>query len=240
MLPQDHLDYLHSQKKEATPREAKYLFDNLITLLTGGRSNKMSPVVKLLFQKKPKRILDVGCGYGALAIFFALHGIEVLGIDLNSEEMESAENLAGKLGLGNVSFKQMDACDISVGGFDAAYSTDFYEHLPYESQLVHLQSVFTALNDDGMYIIRAPHLWNMRQQRTGHIGLPTFKTLAEKAHLAKFVPSFCIAHSTYSVPFAYQIYLENLLQKLHLQDETLYQTIKRLGMANILACLRKN
>ena len=81
-------------KENAPSHEAKHLHSNLITLLTRERSNKMLPVVGSVLKRKPKRILDIGCGYGALNIFFAMLGIETVGIDLKSDSLAAGCKLA--------------------------------------------------------------------------------------------------------------------------------------------------
>lgn len=48
------VEAIRSSKASASSREAKHLHDNLLTLLTGGRSHKMSPVVKMVFEEKTR------------------------------------------------------------------------------------------------------------------------------------------------------------------------------------------
>lgn len=182
MVDEHILQRVEELRKTASPHEAKHLHGNLITLLKRGRSNKMSPVVKSVLRQRPGRVLDVGCGYGALAIFFAIQGIETTGIDVDQEALKAGNRLAAELGITNITLTPMDACAISLCGFDMALSTDFYEHLAYEHQLMHLRSVWQALKPGGVYVIRAPHRHNIRQQRGDHIGLPSFAGLLQTAY----------------------------------------------------------
>lgn len=68
------------------------------------------------------RVLDIGCGPGILtcAYALALPDAEVVGIDAVPEAVACAEELAGRLGAGNVSFVVGDyldpASDIALGG----------------------------------------------------------------------------------------------------------------------------
>ena len=155
MTQNDLVHKIRHLGEKAPAHEATHLHSNLITLLTHGRSNKMAPVVKTVLSRKPGRILDIGCGYGAISIFFALQGMETVGIDLQEEHLQAGEALAKELGISTVSFEKMDACAISVNGFDVALSTDFFEHLPYESQSAHLHAVRKALNQGGA-LLSAP------------------------------------------------------------------------------------
>jgi SAM-dependent methyltransferase len=199
----------------------------------------MNPVVTSVLKKKPARILDIGCGYGALAIFFALQGIEAVGIDLKSDSLQAGDKLAQELRLANVTFSTMDACAISLSGFDLALSTDFFEHLPYELQPDHLRSVFRALLPGGAYIIRAPHRSNIRQHREDHIGLPSFATLRQQASDAGFSIRFGIAHSAMVSPVSYHIPLEQWFESRKWSDLAIYKGLQKFGLANVLAHLEK-
>jgi len=59
--------------------------------------------------KSGERILDVCCGTGALALYYARKGILATGIDLNPRMIEVAENKRKKLSLTTVSFHVGDA-----------------------------------------------------------------------------------------------------------------------------------
>lgn len=71
------------------------------------------------------RLLDIGCGLGGAARYFALeHGCRVTGIDLSGEYVNVANALAGRVGLDErVTCEQGSALALPFepGGFDAAY-----------------------------------------------------------------------------------------------------------------------
>lgn len=239
MVDEHILQRVEELRKTASPHEAKHLHSNLITLLKRGRSNKMSPVVKSVLRQKPGRVLDVGCGYGALAIFFAIQGIETTGIDVDQEALKAGNRLAAELGITNITLTPMDACAISLCGFDMALSTDFYEHLAYEHQLMHLRSVWQALKPGGVYVIRAPHRHNIRQQRGDHIGLPSFAGLLHQAEKVGFKVRFNIAHTDVVAPFNYHVPLERWLETRKWSALALYKGLQKSGLANVLARLEK-
>jgi SAM-dependent methyltransferase len=233
------LQKISAFKENVPPHEAKHLHGNLLTLLTRGRSNKMSPVVRSVLKRKPQRLLDIGCGYGALAIFFAMQGIETVGIDLKRAALEAGGELATNLGIDNVTFNTMDACAISLSGFDMALSTDFFEHLPPEQQTAHLRSVWQALRPGGMYTIRAPHRANIRQHLEGHIGLPSFGSLRQQADEVGFSVRFGIAHTSLLSPFIYHIPLEQWLESRKWSELAIYKGLQKCGLANVIAHLQK-
>jgi 2-polyprenyl-3-methyl-5-hydroxy-6-metoxy-1,4-benzoquinol methylase len=235
----DTVQRVRDDRVNVDPAAAKRLHDVLITLLNRGRSNKLAPVVNAVLKRKPSRVLDIGCGRGALAIFLAVRGMAVTGIDLQQGDMDSGERLAARLGVGNVSFVRMDACAITLPGFDLALSTDFYEHLPAQSQSAHLASVFQALAPGGVYIIRAPHRRNIRQQGPGHVGLPSYASLKRQAEEAGFFTRFSISHTAIAAPFAYHIPLERWLESRPWSNLAVYKGLQKCGLANVIAHLEK-
>ena len=90
----------------------------------GGRQATMAFAEQ--FGPKPgMRLLDIGCGLGGAARYFASeHGCQVTGIDLSGEYVAVANTLAALVGLGErVSCQQGSALDLpfAPGSFDGAY-----------------------------------------------------------------------------------------------------------------------
>lgn len=155
-------------------------------------------------------MLDVGCGcgYGELALYFALSGKQVTGIDIDDKALQSAKQLRDFLKIKNLDFQYMDALDIRVSGFTAAYCTDFYEHITSEKHVIHLKNIYSSLDERGIYIIRAPHIDNIRQNaRPDHIGLRTYVSMLSEANACGFSCSFMIGHTALSVPMKYHFFL---------------------------------
>ena len=79
------------------------------------------------------RILDAGCGTGALAVTAARRGASVLAIDLSPTLVQLArERLPADLGPGSIEFRSGDMLDPALGHFDHVVAMDSLIH--YEAQ----------------------------------------------------------------------------------------------------------
>jgi magnesium-protoporphyrin O-methyltransferase len=76
-----------------------------------------------------KRVLDAGCGTGALAVELARRGAEVVAIDLAASLVNvAAERLPADLGPGSVEFRVGDMFDPALGIFDHVVAMDSVIH----------------------------------------------------------------------------------------------------------------
>jgi magnesium-protoporphyrin O-methyltransferase len=74
------------------------------------------------------RILDAGCGTGALAIEMARRGADVVGIDLSASLIELARSRMHEAGAGRVNFKVGDMLHPALGRFDHIICMDSLIH----------------------------------------------------------------------------------------------------------------
>ena len=85
------------------------------------------------------RILDAGCGTGALAVEAARRGAEVVAIDLSPTLVSLArERLPETLGLGRVDFRSGDMLDPALGHFDHVVAMDSIIHYQTEDAVAAL------------------------------------------------------------------------------------------------------
>ena len=76
-----------------------------------------------------RRVLDAGCGTGALAVEAARRGAEVVAIDLSPTLVKLAsERLPADLSPGSVEFRVGDMFDLSLGKFDHIVAMDSLIH----------------------------------------------------------------------------------------------------------------
>jgi SAM-dependent methyltransferase len=81
----------------------------------------------------PASILEVGTGTGALAVYLAAHGYEVVGIDNDPQVIERARKLAEYFRV-SCRFELGDAFDLSAyaAKFDLSFSSGVIEHFSVE------------------------------------------------------------------------------------------------------------
>jgi ubiquinone/menaquinone biosynthesis C-methylase UbiE len=106
---------------EKTP--ARY--DKGIRLLTGGRLEGIYDLL-VLHVKEGDRVLDVGCGTGALSLRAAQRGAKVKAIDINPAMLDIAKEKAEKAGAApKIEFVEMGAAEMGLEGdrsYDAVMS----------------------------------------------------------------------------------------------------------------------
>jgi len=99
-----------------------------------GRERMRAALLEALgTELRGKRILDAGCGTGALAVEMARRGAEVLAVDLSPQLIELARRRSPEdLGAGSVLWVSGDMLDPSFGAFDHVVGMDSLIH--YEAQ----------------------------------------------------------------------------------------------------------
>jgi magnesium-protoporphyrin O-methyltransferase len=102
------------------------------------------------------RVLDAGCGTGALAVEAARRGAEVVAIDLSPTLVRlAAERLPPDLGTGSVRFEVGDMFLPALGQFDHVVAMDSLIHYPV-ADIVRLVGGFIARTRCSMVLTFAP------------------------------------------------------------------------------------
>ena len=105
-------------------------FSNGTTSLEGAQAAKKRHIAAKLLLKPGQRVLDIGCGWGGLALDLARdHGVEVTGITLSDKQLEAARERAAQAGLADrVHFELKDYRSVD-GRFDRIVSVGMFEHV---------------------------------------------------------------------------------------------------------------
>jgi magnesium-protoporphyrin O-methyltransferase len=74
------------------------------------------------------RVLDAGCGTGALALALAARGADVVAIDISPTLIDLARERSLRAGPGRIAFEVGDMLDPALGGFDYVVAMDSLIH----------------------------------------------------------------------------------------------------------------
>ena len=101
-----------------------------------------------------KSLLDLGCGLGEGAVYFAKHGANVTAVDLSGEMLEVVKRLAAHHKV-NVSTRKSPADQISLpdNTFDVVYSGNLLHHVDIAATL---KEVHRVLKPGGIAIFTDP------------------------------------------------------------------------------------
>ena len=102
------------------------------------------------------RVLDIGCGWGGLALYLAEHaGAQVTGITLSKEQLARARVRASEKDLSEqIDFRLQDYRDI-VGPFDRIVSVGMFEHVGVMFYDRFFRTCAQALADDGVMVLHS-------------------------------------------------------------------------------------
>lgn len=107
--------------------------------------------------KPENKVLDIGCGVGALDLYLASKGYEVLGIDISKHAVESARDSAEAMGFKNAKFEKYDfPSETPKGKFDFIIFTEVIEHIKEDRKA--LSQINKLLNKYGILLLSTPSI----------------------------------------------------------------------------------
>ena len=129
-------------------------FKNENDTLENAQSNKINHIIKKLNILPNQKILDIGSGWGTLAIEIANKTkASVTGITLSENQLEYSQKKAKELNLENqVQFKLMDYRQLNEK-FDRIVSVGMFEHVGRKFYQTFFNKIFKLLNEDGISLI---------------------------------------------------------------------------------------
>ncbi|MEU2228019.1 class I SAM-dependent methyltransferase [Streptomyces sp. NPDC018347] len=119
--------------------------------LESAQRDKLELICAKLGLKEGRRLLDVGCGWGSMAIHAAReHGVSVVGITLSQEQAAYARKRVAEEGLADrVEIRVQDYRDVVDGPYDAISSIGMAEHVGAERYLEYARQLYSLLAPGG-------------------------------------------------------------------------------------------
>ncbi|TKT01175.1 cyclopropane-fatty-acyl-phospholipid synthase family protein [Streptomyces longwoodensis] len=119
--------------------------------LEQAQHDKLELVSRKLALTPGQRLLDVGCGWGSMAIHAAReHGVGVVGITLSQEQAAYARKRVADEGLTDrVEIRVQDYRDVTDGPFDAISSIGMAEHVGADRYLEYARDLHALLEPGG-------------------------------------------------------------------------------------------
>ncbi|MBD3730295.1 MAG: class I SAM-dependent methyltransferase [Sphingomonadales bacterium] len=145
MLDADHMQYSCAY----WPREGMTLAE--------AQAAKLAHIAAKLALKDGQFVLDIGCGWGGMAIYLARHfDVHVTGITLSEEQLALARIRAEEAGVaGRVRFALVDYRDLAAQGarFDRIVSVGMFEHVGRPQFETFFRACANLLEDDGVMLL---------------------------------------------------------------------------------------
>ncbi|WJV48253.1 SAM-dependent methyltransferase [Streptomyces flavofungini] len=132
--------------------------------LADAQRDKLDLIARKLALKPGMRLLDVGCGWGSMAIHAAReYGVRVVGVTLSQEQAAYARKRVAQEGLTDrVEIRVQDYRDVRDGPYDAISSIGMAEHVGAERYLDYAGDLYALLKPGGRLlnhqIARRPQL----------------------------------------------------------------------------------
>ncbi|HUE79936.1 MAG TPA: cyclopropane-fatty-acyl-phospholipid synthase family protein [Sphingomicrobium sp.] len=167
--------------------------------LEQAQADKKAHIAAKLDLRPGQRVLDIGCGWGGMALYLhRVAKVDVLGITLSEEQLKVARKSAADEGVADrVRFELIDYRDVS-GPFDRIVSVGMFEHVG----LAHYDEFFARCRDllkpDGVMLLHtigklgsasaAPDPFTDKYIFPGH-HLPSLSQMAAASQKARLIAS---------------------------------------------------
>ena len=129
-------------------------FKNEKETLEQAQKNKINHIIKKLNIKENCKVLDIGCGWGFLALEIAKPAkCQVTGITLSKNQYEFSKKKAYEENLNNqVQFKLLDYREIKEK-YDRIVSVGMFEHVGRKFYKMFFDKISSILKDDGVALL---------------------------------------------------------------------------------------
>lgn len=154
-----HYDQPISFYRSFLDREMVYscaYWDDGVETLDGAQAAKIEYTLRKLRLTPGERLLDMGCGWGALVLHAAREGAQVLGITLSRLQYEEVQRRLAAAGLGDRARVELrDYRELRGEQFDKIVSIGMFEHVGRARFGEYFQAAHGALRPGGLFMNHA-------------------------------------------------------------------------------------
>jgi cyclopropane-fatty-acyl-phospholipid synthase len=129
-------------------------WDDGVQTLDEAQLAKIDHTLRKVRLRPGERLLDIGCGWGALVIRAAQQfGAQALGVTLSRRQHEEAQRRIAEAGVGDqVRVELRDYRDLRGETFDKIVSVGMVEHVGRERLATYFRTAYDALRDGGLFL----------------------------------------------------------------------------------------
>jgi cyclopropane-fatty-acyl-phospholipid synthase len=122
--------------------------------LEDAQTRKIELICRKLALREGERLLDIGCGWGSLAIHAAArHGARAVGVTLSEPQAELGRRRAAEAGVADrVEIRVKDYREVADGPYDKIASVGMYEHVGRRELSRYAGSVAALLRRGGLFL----------------------------------------------------------------------------------------
>ena len=122
--------------------------------LDEAQRNKMEMICRKLGLEPGMTVLDIGCGWGSLALYMAQnYQVQVLGITVSREQLAYAQDKGRQSGV-DVEYRLMDYRSLR-GTWDRVVSVGMFEHVGRKNYSEFMDIVRLSLKPDGQFLLHS-------------------------------------------------------------------------------------
>jgi cyclopropane-fatty-acyl-phospholipid synthase len=142
-------------------------WDDGISALEDAQSAKLDYTLRKLRLAPGERLLDIGCGWGALVIRAAQFGARALGITLSSKQSDEARRRIAAAGLAHMARVELrDYRELRGERFDKIVSVGMFEHVGRARSAEYFRAAYEGLRPGGLFLNHA--IADQAHGRYGH------------------------------------------------------------------------
>ncbi len=210
-------------------------FKNENESLETAQNNKIEHIIKKLNLKPNQKVLDIGSGYGSLAIEIAKKTqCQVLGITLSKNQFAYSNKKAKEMNMDNqVEFRLCDYREVKEK-FDRVVSVGMMEHIGRKFYKIFFNKIHEILNDDGITLLhtigsinppRQPQPWISSFIFPGGYtpSLSQLTTPVERSGLILTDLEILRMHYSHTLRHWKERFLKNKVKALKMFDEKFYR-----------------